>query len=144
MTTKPELVKEVLPRVDGVDRRAIPRDRSITPEMEMEFFCAQANEARRDYEDAKTEFRVLQHEESRLEAERYVLAEKIKQRLMGDTGIAATNAEKMVKIDPEYLNHLKLQRDVVSLKDNALTRAISAQMRQETSVAAFKAIGKLI
>ena len=145
-TSKPELVKEVLPRVEGVDRRAIPRDHSITPQMELDFFIAQANEARRNYEDAKAEFRAFQHEEAKLEAERPVKLAEIKIKYMdGSRGtLAATPAEHQAKCDSEYLNHLALQRDVVRFKDDALTRAISAQMRQDTAVAAFKAIAGLI
>lgn len=150
-TTKPERVKDILPRLDGTDRRNLDRSHSLTTkEQEIDHFIAQANEARRDYEDAAKEYRELAYRESELEAGRHKVREGIKLRLMGSgeerpatalPAISATAAEKLSTCDEEYLDYLAVQRDTVRQKDDAFTRMHSADLRALTAIAACRAIG---
>lgn len=142
-TSQPEKVESILPRLEGVDRRGLSRDHSrVTIGEEIDFFIAQANEARREMVDAAAEYRQLAHEESRLEAIRPELLQAIKALLMTENvGLSATNADKLAHSDPAYLKHLELQRDTVRDKDNAATKRESSRIQSMTAVAALYALG---
>ena len=139
--SKPEKVGEILPHVPGVDRREIPRDHSVTKEQELDHFIALANEARRDYEDAGAEYAKYVTLEAEKEAYRPEALHEATLRIMAEQKVAATNAEKLARIDAGYLDHLEDQRNTVALKNAACTRMHSAKLRAETAVAAVKAIG---
>jgi hypothetical protein len=108
--------------------------------LNFELLIAQANEARRDYEDAAKEYRDLRECEERLEAMRPVKAEQIKKLMMDESpSLAATPAEKLSRCHPEYLAYLAEQRETVRRKDDARTRMESAKMRVNLAIAAIKA-----
>jgi hypothetical protein len=128
------------------EKRGIPRDHiGITKEQEIDHFIALANEARRDYESFAREYRELAALESELEADRHTLRERIKVDMMAENpSLSATSAEKLVHSAPDYLSHLREQRETVRQKDDARTRMVSAVLRCKTAIAALKALGGLI
>lgn len=129
-------------------------------------FIKQATAARVEYERAAGLYAMLVFLESKLEAERHGVKEQIVKRLMGPgpeyeagtvgegeharkvmmnkPGLSATAAEKAATTDPEYLAHLKLQRETVRDKNNAHTRMESARMRVKILLASVRAIGGVI
>ena len=132
-------------RLEALAKEMATRSPLSTQHMEMENFIAQANEARRQFEDAAKDYRSFHYEEMKLEAERPVVLEEIKVRVSkARPALAATNVEKEAKVDPAYLYHLTLQRDTVRIKDDHWTRMESARLRCLTAIAALKATGGLI
>lgn len=143
MATAAEQVKDILPRIESGERRHVDR---TTLEQELDWFMSLANEARRDFETAKLQYRTLQRRESKLLADNdgaklaACLRMKDQTNPLTDKPFSGSAAQDYCCIDPAYAEHLTRLRDIVFEKDAALSDAVSAKIRAQTAVAAVRAI----
>ena len=99
-------------------------------------------EAIRQYEEARSRFVGCGYREEALECERArLLAYLIEQEM--ESGMAYTPAEKKARVHPDYLAHLKLQREVVRDKEHARTHSTVALHSADLALARMKALAGL-
>jgi hypothetical protein len=91
------------------------------------------------YAEERDNFAKCSFAESQLEADRHLVMASVVYRLM-ESGASYTASEKVARTDPEYLEHLAKQRQVVFDKEVAYGRAQAALSRAEMAIARVKAL----
>ncbi len=101
------------------------------------------------YVEAGNEYAALAGQEMDLEADRAgKKLDAIRRIMQGENPLtgkphSASSAEAVVETDHEYRAHLKIQSDIVVMKNHSGTLAETARLRAELAIARFRVAGGL-